>query len=415
MARVESATAHEHPSDRDADARREKRAAALFEAYLGHAYQWLRRGSGRKRIARQARLYLKRWGIDRDSLERLCLGVLPDGDDMQSALLAAGFSPAEIQASRLLEDPRLLGRLVGPIRDIQGRIVSFWARYPGDRAPKYLFKGNWKTELGAFGLDMAVPAIENGCDLVLISDVLEAVLLNYLGFLPVAAIGGSGHQMTSQRWQRLAELGARRVTLVLTGLNAHDELLSALDAALEAGDAPQIRLVLPDRFEEAGSILGWVQLHGCEAFAEAIQAEQVHSFRYLAMALLGVHQPDGPWTDLARASALSAARAFYAEQAQRGRGDDLDTHFVPYILAALGLDWPVEETGKTPPEQEAMQAPVPEPEEPVQDVTEPPPLQLSPPEPPAPQPPPPEPKLHTRSRDYCALHRCEATQCFCFD
>jgi len=86
--------------------------------------------------------------------------------------------------------------------------------------------------------------------------------------------------MTCPRWRRLAELGVSQVTLALTGAGAHDEVLAALNAALATEDSLQVYLVPPDRFEDASSLLQWVERHGCDAFRNVVQSERIPASRY---------------------------------------------------------------------------------------------------------------------------------------
>jgi hypothetical protein len=377
------------------------RVAELLETYFVHACALLRQGSSRNRMVRRARACLRDRGVQSKQLDRLRLGVLPEAADLEQVLREAGFLPEEIEASKLLADARLPGRLIAPIRDFQGHIISFWARHPGGQSPKYLIKGKWKDELSVFGLDVALPAIaQTQGPLVLIGDLLDAVLLHGHGFLPMAAIGGPGFQMTSQRWQRLAELGVSQVVLVLSGPTAHEELLAALGAAFDAQRSPQVYVVPPDRFPETESLAAWAHRHECDAFAAAVGSEPIHGRRYQALALLSAHRTGDEWTDATRYATLEAARLFYRDQARRGGREDLDAHFVPCIVEGLQLDWDAQRPVEEPPVQVATAAVEPE---------EPPPI-AEPEEPPAVEPP-----RRQRPTDYCPLHRCSVTECFCFD
>jgi hypothetical protein len=143
------------------------------------------------------------------------LGLFIERDLVRQGLLGAGFTPEQIDASALADDPRLAGRLVGPIRDRWGRIVSFWARHPEGHPPKFLFKGRWKEEAGLFGLDVALhPASGGSGDLIVVQRILDAILLQSRGLRRVAAIGGPPSDLDRRRWQRLAALGLRRLLLV---------------------------------------------------------------------------------------------------------------------------------------------------------------------------------------------------------
>ncbi len=333
----------------------QQRMVDLLETYFTHACQLLRHGDSGDAAVRRARAWLTRRGVEPDRLDRLPVGVVPDVATMETELREAGFHPAEIEASNLLADARLSGRLVGAIRDPRSQIVSFWARHPEGRPPKYLIKGPWKDAISVFGLDIALPAINGGPGgLVLIDDLLDAVLLHQLGLLPVAAIGGSGFQMTPARWQRLAELGVSRVALVLRGPDAGEEASAAVEAARIAEWAPHVYVVAPDRFAAAGGLLKWVRWHGCEAVHDAIWSPRPPA-------------PNEP-----------------------------------------------EPTMVEPPEEIAVDV-LPEPPDIADSLPDP----LQPSGPTISQEPEDPPRANPRGRrgpdGYCELHRCDITDCFCFD
>jgi hypothetical protein len=161
------------------------------------------------------------------------LGVFLDAQAVKPALAATGASIAEINASRLLADPRLAGRWVGPIRDRQGMIVSFWARHPKDQAPLYLFLDrHWRQYVPAIGLDRA---LEAGDDLLLVEDPLEALLFEAHGLPQVAALGGPLRELNARRWRNLFDLGIATITLLVDLPDAHLDVLAILSHAERAG------------------------------------------------------------------------------------------------------------------------------------------------------------------------------------
>ena len=141
---------------------------------------------------------------------------MPSPFSMRAALAQADFTREEIRTSGLLADPRLPGRLVGPITDQTGRIVSFWAWDPTGQPPRWLYlKQDWKRQVGLYGIDVALPATADGTrNLLVVEEILDALLLHSHGLLQAAAIGGSAREMTSDRWHRLAAMGVRCATLI---------------------------------------------------------------------------------------------------------------------------------------------------------------------------------------------------------
>lgn len=246
----------------------ERRLASLLEAFARHLRDALAAPDDHPGPWHSARRFLESQGFDPLRMDRLPLGLLVDCQRARSALKEAGFSPAEIEASELTSDTRLDGRLVGPIRNQDGVIRSFWARHPDGRRPQYLFKGAWRDEIPAFGLDLALPALEEQRPLVLIEGLLDVVLIQSLGFLPIAGIAGPVSDLDRLRWQRLGELGVRRVILLVRA-NGPEERQAVLDTAARARSAPE------------AVFLPWERLEGRLGAGDFARARGIAAFRGL--------------------------------------------------------------------------------------------------------------------------------------
>jgi hypothetical protein len=192
-------------------------------------------------------------GFDLQQLDSLPIGIFPNPQVMKEELLSAGFSGDEIIASGLANDPRVAGRLIGPIRDLTGQIINFWARHPEGLHPKYLFfRRGWQQEVPAFGLDVALSGLsDRQCELLLVEDLLDALLLQSAGLPQIAATLDFSRSLTAARWERLSVLGVKRATLVPS--DEHDGLThatSAREASLQGGPAPEVFVLLPECFGE---------------------------------------------------------------------------------------------------------------------------------------------------------------------
>ena len=192
-----------------------------------------------------ARDYLKKRGFE----DLADFGFYTSPKDVRGALESVGFTPNEIEASGLLEDPRWAGRLVIPWRDPWGHPETLAARDltgKADEGAEYLYLSSVrKAALVAFGLDVA---FRNGGRerLVLVEGLLDALALHARGVRNVAAIGGVGKELTAERWEALASLGIREVVLVLDNDAAGREgTLAALANADKAGKAPKVCVVDP--------------------------------------------------------------------------------------------------------------------------------------------------------------------------
>lgn len=348
--------------------------------------------------ARRAIAVLHAQGFDIQCLGRLPIGLLTSLAPIRHELLRAGFSVSEIRASKLLADCRLPGRLIGPIRDPHGRIVSFWARSVDDSHARDLFlDGQWKTSTAVVGLEIALAANVD-CHMVLVEDVLDALLLQAAGMGNVAAIGGSAREMTARRWQRLAELGVARVTLALRSSQGRRVALhAALAAAYRAKAAPDVWFLPPDLLGGLGgqqSLASIAQVKGPAGVASLLQADSRHAYHHWAETILAHYRTSGEWLPTPLREALDEAIEFYVA-ARPGERQRLDRYFVPPIVTALGLEFSAVEDDAAAAEAEEVTA---------DETTF---VQRTPPRN--------VPRTMRRSVRWCTLHECDETDCFCFD
>jgi len=318
----------EHPSD------------SLREAYFRHTQAHLAASDSRDDAWRAARGCLHQRGFDLRKLEQLPLGYFPSAEPIWHGLLHDGFSADEIRASNLLADSRLPGRLVGPIRDADRRIISFWARLPQQLDRSLYLSTDWKEQVGVFGLDEALPAVADGRhDLLLVEDIWDAVLLQSRGCMGIAAIGNHPAEISPRRWERLDDLGIHRVTLVVDSFHdSHEACVAAIRQAASSRRCPAIYVLPPAAVHGTGRSWQQGRATSAEALEQLLTAQRIHGFHYLALSLIALHRGEGPWTDVTRRAALEEAREFYASAHQRNV-PQLDAFFLPPLLEALGLNW----------------------------------------------------------------------------
>lgn len=127
-------------------AAREQRRTTLFD-WTDLAMKWFS-ANLRRSVGASTREYLKKRGLPEDQWERFGLGYAPnDRDGLKTALIQKGATPGDLVEAGLLISPegggapydRFRDRLIFPILDDRGRVVSFGGRAmnPDDRA-KYL-------------------------------------------------------------------------------------------------------------------------------------------------------------------------------------------------------------------------------------------------------------------------------------
>src|SRR5499425_109860 len=155
-----------------------------------------------KPAGERARAYLGQRGIDTAIARQFGLGYAPEGWESlltfmksekvsEEALIAAGLAiPRENRAGAY---DRFRGRLLFPIRDLQGRVVAFGGRAFGDEQPKYpnspetplYTKGNL-----LYAADLARPTIQAQNRAFLVEGYVDCLMCHQYGFTgTVAALG----------------------------------------------------------------------------------------------------------------------------------------------------------------------------------------------------------------------------------
>jgi DNA primase len=150
----------------------------------------------------RARSYLEERGIDPEVARRFGLGLAPEGWEFlvdtlkadgvgQDVLVTAGLAVPRQNASGVYD--RFRGRLIFPIRDLQGRVVALGGRALGDEQPKYLnspetpiyTKGNL-----LYAADLARESMLSKGRALLVEGYVDCLMAHQHGFTEtVAALG----------------------------------------------------------------------------------------------------------------------------------------------------------------------------------------------------------------------------------
>ena len=222
---------------------------ALWEAFLGICQAAVHTDEGQV-----ARCYLVQRGCPSDNLGNLELGFYPSVEHVRGELLAQGFSEDEtgyparevdninLVGAGVIYDGRWEGRLVGPWRDLSGRITSFWAHDlsggPGGE-PEYLYLGGGRRDV-PLGLNAAQDP-----DLVLVEEPLDVAMLQSRGDRRVIACGGAS--LPQEQVDALQRRRTRSVILCLDPDGAGKlEALLCLDQLDRAGIRSYVAPALPD-------------------------------------------------------------------------------------------------------------------------------------------------------------------------
>ncbi|MCX5615102.1 DNA primase [Bombella saccharophila] len=137
--------------------------------------------------------YLQKRGLSAETLERFGLGWSGDGRSLLNALAAQSITAetlVQVGLMRVDEAGRPKGelffnRVMFPIRDRKGRIISFGGRVLGDGQPKYL--NGPETDIFSkrrtlFNIDQARQAIHKGAKAVVVEGYMDVIAMAQAGF-----------------------------------------------------------------------------------------------------------------------------------------------------------------------------------------------------------------------------------------
>ncbi|MBP0444926.1 DNA primase [Roseomonas sp. SSH11] len=203
----------EVPKESPRQAAREARAKDLHEVLAAAAeamQRWLRAPEGREGLD-----YLKRRGLTDETIARFGLGWSGTGRGvLAEALKPLGIEPrqlAEAGLSRPVEGREgvfndfFYNRVMFPIRDKRGRIVSFGGRILGDGQPKYL--NGPETDVFSkrrtlYGLDLAREAVFRGkARLIVAEGYMDVIALHQAGF--EGAVAPLGTALTPEQMEEI--------------------------------------------------------------------------------------------------------------------------------------------------------------------------------------------------------------------
>ena len=208
------------PKDAAREAAEDRQAALLDTAAL-YYHQLLLHAPQ----AEAARRYVADRALTDETVAAYRLGFALDSwDAAKTHFTAQGYSEAELLAAGLLTEheerhtryDRFRGRLMIPIRDLDGRVVGFGARtLDPDGVPKYL--NSPQTALFdkghlIFGLDMAKRHIRDKHEVVLVEGYLDVMTAWQHGFRNVVAQMGTS---LTEAQLRLLQKQSKRFVLAL--------------------------------------------------------------------------------------------------------------------------------------------------------------------------------------------------------
>jgi len=189
---------------------REQRAKDLGQVLDAAAAAYRRRlytAEGAEGLA-----YLRRRGLTDDTIERFGLGWSGAGRGALAAeLREQGIEPAQLIEAGLMQ-PREEGgandlffnRVMFPIRDRRGRVISFGGRILGDGQPKYVNGPEtalFSKRRNLYGLDLAREGVFRGAALLVVEGYMDVIALHQAGF--TGAVAPLGTALTPEQLEAL--------------------------------------------------------------------------------------------------------------------------------------------------------------------------------------------------------------------
>ncbi len=152
-----------------------------------------------------ARAYVKQRGLQPATIDKFKIGFAPDRwDVLMKYLQERGYTPAEMadagvvvyNAERKSHYDRFRGRLMIPLRDVNGRVVGFTARAIAKDFEGGKYINTPQTELYdksrvVFALDLAKQAIKSAGYVVVVEGNMDAISSHQAGVAPVVAVSGT--------------------------------------------------------------------------------------------------------------------------------------------------------------------------------------------------------------------------------
>lgn len=253
----------------------ERREADLSEVLAAAAAEYrrlLRLPQGASALA-----YLRGRGLSDATIEQFGLGWSGEGRGViTEALGRQGITPGRMIEAGLLKATErgpvdyFFARVMFPIRDRRGRIISFGGRVLGDGQPKYL--NGPETDLFSkrqtlYGIDLARSAVRGGATLIVVEGYMDVIALHQAGFS--GAVAPLGTALTEQHLAELWRISPRPLLCFDGDAAGRRAALRSTELAIRAlaPDRGLAVLALPDR-DDPDSL---IRREGAQAFKARIE------------------------------------------------------------------------------------------------------------------------------------------------
>ena len=227
-----------------------------------------------------ARAYLERRGVDRDTRAGFRLGYAPDARGaMRQALHARGIRDQELVAAGLVKQPEdggpprdyFFDRVIFPITDRRGRTIAFGGRTMGEAKAKYLNSPDsdlFHKGRVLYNLHRARQAARDTGELIVAEGYMDVIALAQAGF--PGAVAPLGTAVTEEQIAELWRLAEEPVICLdgdQAGRRAGYRLIERALPQLKPGFS--LRFAILPQGEDPDSL---VTAQGAQAFRKVVEA-----------------------------------------------------------------------------------------------------------------------------------------------
>jgi DNA primase len=250
----------------------------------------------RSDVAEPARNYLVERAISQESIEKFRLGFVPPAWTwLMDRAKSTPYTPAVLEACGLLSKneaghvyDRFRGRIIFPIRDLQGRVISFGGRVvPGmvEGEPAKYINGP-ETRLfskseNLYALELARDTVQKSRTITVVEGYTDVILCHQFGVTDVVAVLGTA---LNERHIRLIRRFADTVNLLLDGDEAGQRRTNEVLELFVAANVDLRVVTLPDQLDPAE----FLQARGSEAFREILSRSVDALEHKVRMAIAGI-------------------------------------------------------------------------------------------------------------------------------
>ena len=268
----------EIPKSSPQAAEAEQRRAGISEvldAAAGLYQKWLFEPEGRPALD-----YLRHRGLTDETVRKFGLGWSGEGRGaLAAALRGQGVKPGQLVEAGLMKQgdrgpvDMFFSRVMFPIRDRRGNMISFGGRIMGDGQPKYVNGPEtvvFSKRRSLYGLNFAQAAVRKGAALIVVEGYMDVIALAQAGF--GGAVAPLGTALTEDHLAEIWRLSPEPVICFDADAAGRRAALKTVDLALAAlGPDRSLKFLrLPEK-EDPDSI---IRREGAGTFKSRLEAAQ---------------------------------------------------------------------------------------------------------------------------------------------